>query len=108
MVDLGADVDLCDKDKQTPLHLAAKHRKSVEVFKSLIESSANACDGEMLETLLELVVSHNASADVVKLLVSKGADKTAALKIAVKQKDVNVVKMLIDNGADVRRAVEKD
>ena len=76
LVDFGADVDLSDKDKQTPLHLAAKHCSDVDAVRSMMESSVSSD----IETLIELSLSYNSNVDVVKLLVGEsdlnGSSKT--------------------------------
>ena len=87
----------------TALHLAAQFSSS-SVVAALLQAGADvkALDSEQCSPL-HLAVKHNegANVDVVKMLAANGADVTAALFIAVKNKNANVVKMLLEAGADV-------
>ena len=99
IVESGSNVNACDDLNQTPLHYAAQHN-NVDVVKILIENTGNM-KRDQLQTLLLLAAEHNPRPDVVKLLINNGANVTAALQMAVQQKNANVVKMLIENSANI-------
>ena len=112
LVDFGADVDLSDKDKQNPLHFAAKYCSDVDVVGLMMESSLSSDK----ETLLELCLSYNSNIDVVKLLMSEYdinvVSKTKLqilLHSAAKNNTiVEVIQVLIKAGADVKAKDKND
>ena len=106
----------------TTLHLAVSRfgSDSVNVVKVVVEASAGSIDIDIRDsfhrTPLHWAASCNCDADVVQLLLSKGADVRAVdklqetpLHLAVCNpfsSDAKVVQILLDNGADVN-AVDK-
>ena len=104
LIRAGADVDSKNEDEMSSLDLATKYNPCADVVETLIKSSGNMQHGQ-LQTLLLSAAEHNASGEVAKVLAANGADVTAALLIAVKEKDALVVKMLVEAGADVTAVV---
>lgn len=106
LLDNGANVDVLNALRWTPLVVSAIHGK-VEVAQSLLAAGANPnIPTENGRTALMAAV-HNQHADVAKLLVEADADVNrqandgwTALLHAVWNKDVETVGMLLTAGAD--------
>ncbi|MDB4808166.1 ankyrin repeat domain-containing protein [Verrucomicrobia bacterium] len=104
----GADISLHEKNKASPLHLAL-HQGHNEVIKLLIANEVDAvskCGSCGLSPLA--TAAANCDREVVKLLISKGADVNekgeeglTALHTAAENGNNDVAELLIEKGADI-------
>lgn len=107
LLDKGADVNATGKNGITALRMALLKDKSFAVIKMLLDKGANANDTQDGVTAL-MVATSNLHADIVEMLIVKGADVnakadkgTTALMYASLKGSLEIVKMLLDKGADV-------
>lgn len=107
-------LEIKDRSGSTPLIRACLNfqtmGRQVEVAKFLIEAGANVnvINNYQATALLRASVGRGPDYELVKLLVSKGADINiqgyngiTALHWAVKSNDLKVAKLLLENGADI-------
>jgi ankyrin repeat protein len=110
LIGLGANVNVLDSIKWSPLHWAAL-RSNTDIVKLLIDAGADleAEDFNNMTPLAWVVNKHEtAAAAVVKLLIDAGADLTktyesdgnTVLHWAAESGLVDIAKLLIDAGAD--------
>lgn len=108
LINLGVNVNLADKDGETPLHLAVKNG-SLELVKMLIAAGAdvNFCNNAKHSPLY--IASGYEHFEIVKVLLSSGAlvnqpygeQKGTPLQRAASRGYSNIVRELIEFGADV-------
>ena len=114
LMDHGADVNLCDSDRNTPLHCAAAAGRAVKtgaqwrhVVQAVLAATpdVNARDTQG-RTALCIACSESCSksaAPVVKLLLEAGADPDLppgdALSLAASNSNAEVVQLLVEYGA---------
>ena len=106
LLNQGANVNVREKDGQTPLHYAA-YLNNINIAKLLIDSGAdvNVQDEDGWAPLRWAVRAENF--DLVKLLIENGADVNvqdkdgcAPLHSAAFWDSVDIIKLLIENGVD--------
>lgn len=68
----GADINGCDSEGNTPVHLAAKYN-SVEKLKFLLEQGASPCKSNNEEVFPLMMAIDNGSVEAVSLLLQHGA-----------------------------------
>ena len=109
---LGADVNIKNKQGYTPLMNAVKDIKNIELVKLLIDAGAdvNAIDDTGITPLGYSVSGKedNNSIEITKLLLNSGAKvnrenklATTALMRAAKSNNLNGTKLLLDVGAEI-------
>ena len=105
LVERGADVNVRSKMGRTPLSQAATHNGNIEAVRLLLEKGAMA-DGVAL-----LAAAAGDDAEIIRLLVDKGADVNARerdgatpLLYAAGSRNMVAVRFLIAKGADVNAA----
>ena len=107
LIEKGADVNACDEDGRTTLHLASENAHE-QVVRLLIGkgTDVNACS-KYEGTALHLA-SRKGHEQVVRLLIENGADVnnrdahgTTALHFASRAEREQVVRLLIQKGANV-------
>ena len=103
---LGMSPNVINRDGDTPLHLAIRNSSTtvVEELLSLgadMDALSRTCMGEQLSAL-QLAVLYN-QIEVVKLLVSAGADKDdpSALHTAIIEDNIEMVELLMSLGCDI-------
>jgi ankyrin repeat protein len=107
LVAKGADVNLQDQKKRTPLILAA-YNGHTEVVEFLIGKGADVNAGDSDRQTALLYASKRSFNETAALLLEKGADVNAqsrkkgitALMIAAVADNEELVRMLLDHGAD--------
>ena len=106
LLNQGANVNVREKDGQTPLHYAA-YLNNINIAKLLIDSGAdvNVQDKDGWAPLRW--ATHNGHPEIAKLLIEYEADvnardnfATSSLHYAVKKGYYDIAKLLIENGAD--------
>lgn len=111
LIQNGANIEVEDKEKNTPLHRAAKNGY-IDIVNTLIGNGADVNKVTIYgRTPLYLAVAEG-HMDIVNTLIDKGADVNLAnldiwaiLLLALKKNYPNVVKALICKVPDVDRAV---
>lgn len=111
---IGANVSHRDKDRVTPIYLAAQNNH-FEVMKLLAQHEADIdVECKIYETPL-FIASQMGHLGVVEWLLESGVyvnrwslNKVTALCIAVRNKRVDVVKALLKRGADPTMADNKN
>ncbi|MFP3030623.1 MAG: ankyrin repeat domain-containing protein [Wolbachia sp.] len=106
----GANIEVEDKEKNTPLHRAAKNGY-IDIVNTLIGNGADVNKVTIYgRTPLYLAVAEG-HMDIVNTLIDKGADVNKAgedgktpLYLAAVYGYINIVNTLIDKGADVNLA----
>ena len=74
LVELGADVNICDKLDRTPLHLAAIHGE-VEIVRMLIDAGADVnVQDEDGWTALQWAARYG-KVEIVQMLIDAGANR---------------------------------
>jgi len=106
----GADVNVTDKNWQTPLHYAA-WANSVESARLLLERGADVRAVERTDDLepLHLAAAHKNGTELAALLLAykadinarKLTDGKAPLHVAVSAQNVDMIRLLLQRGADV-------
>ncbi|KAJ3103797.1 hypothetical protein HDU96_009145 [Phlyctochytrium bullatum] len=107
LLDKGADIESRDKDKNTPLILAAFDRH-LSIAQLLLEKGADIEARGSLERTPLLEAANFDQLEVVRLLLDKGADiesrdknKNTPLILAARSGHLPVVQLLVESGADV-------
>jgi len=109
LVDKGADINISDNHKQSPLHYAS-YSGYLDITKYLLDKGADvkAKDKDGNTPLHNAIRSDNYKLAVIECLIKKGADSNARdnngntpLHIAARFSTLEVVKYLIGQGADM-------
>ena len=104
LLEYGANVDVKDDSKFTPLKCAIKSR-SAEIVKLLIDKDKDLVyrQDKSERDRYHLLNHAYSSPDVLKLLLAAGADPNKQLQHIplLEVRDVNIAKILIDYGANV-------
>ena len=112
----GADVNVTDKDRETPLMYAARGNTNPEVLRVLIEGGADvSAVNRNGRTPLMRAARYNSNPEVLRLLIERGADVNAVdnggwtilMYAAVGNSNPEVLRILIEGGANVN-AVDDD
>ncbi|MCP4371747.1 MAG: ankyrin repeat domain-containing protein [Deltaproteobacteria bacterium] len=109
LIDAGADVNVINKDKATPLYIASQEGHT-EIVKMLLEAKADVNKGSMDSDLTPLLMATNGGhTEVVQLLLEAGADvklklnnsrqEFTILSIAKAGGHTRIVKLLKEYGA---------
>jgi hypothetical protein len=104
LIDLGTDVNKGDRYGCTPLWYAV-HRVDVDMATILLNKGANL--DKSVASLGPQRAVENRNIDMLKLLLSAGADPNSAsmgatpLVHAVRNKDMNMIRLLLGSGADM-------
>ncbi|XP_058801164.1 putative ankyrin repeat protein RF_0381 [Phymastichus coffea] len=109
LLEKGASVDAVDTQGRTPLHIAAKHRKTSNMIHMLkYFTNIHACN-EFGDTVLHVAIDTFGfhSEEIIRTLISKGSDiykrnnnGMNPLQLAAKHKDEKVLQVLKENQAD--------
>lgn len=96
---LGISIDIKADFGHTPLFHACRNG-FLEIIELLIENGADVnVKIDHGSPLIENMLYHSKNLDVIKLLISKGADIRNALHSV--RNDIKTIELLIDNGADI-------
>ncbi|KAN0137681.1 Ankyrin repeat-containing domain protein [Lactarius tabidus] len=116
LLDYGANADLYDKRRNTPLHFAASEGH-LEVARMLLERGAdvNSKNDEGLTPLQRASqIQQEGKSDIMRLLLDYGANanvydkrRNTPLHFAASEGHLEVVRMLLELGADVNSKNEK-
>lgn len=100
----GADVNLADRMRWTPLHIAARNNR-LDIVELLVNKGANLNPtNNRGQTPLHIAVT-NGQKEIVELLITKGADVNMmagadnALTLARKARNTEIVDLLTKHGA---------
>lgn len=107
LLEAGADPNTFNHNNETPLHVAARYTRDIEVFRLLLEAGANP----NVKDAFTLTPLHHVTLvdlrDAVLLLLKYGADINAqekdgetALHMAIFNGYHDLVKLLLEKGAD--------
>jgi uncharacterized protein len=108
LIKYKADLSLYNNDLNTPLHISCSGNNSI-ITKILLENKAEVnSDNGNLRTPLIKAIESNASLELIKMLLSYGADinygngNGTPLMTAISYENIAMVKFLIDNGAKIK------
>jgi hypothetical protein len=102
----GADANLADRMRWTPLHIAARNNR-LDIVELLVNKGANLnlnATNNRGQTPLHIAVT-NSQKEIVELLITKGADVNImtgsdnALTLARKGRNTEIIDLLTKNGA---------
>ncbi len=107
LLEEGANIDIKDQNKNTPLHLAASNGHT-DIVKLLMEKGSDlSVVNKEGNTSLHLAAS-NGHIDIVKFLMEKGSDLSAVnkngdtlLHLAASNGHTDIVKLLMEKGSDL-------
>ena len=109
LIEVGADVNACDRQGITPLMFASAFSET-ELVKILLSKKADVhAKDEEGHTPLFWAVTHSDNVENVQVLIKSGADvnavNSAGLTVLMSalnnNDDIGIIRCLIDNGADV-------
>lgn len=108
LIKYKADLSLYNNDLNTPLHISCSGNNSI-ITKILLENKTEVdSDNGNLQTPLIKAVESGASLELIKMLLSYGADinygngNGTPLMVAISYENITMIKFLIDNGAKIK------
>ncbi|CAM9676369.1 unnamed protein product, partial [Hapterophycus canaliculatus] len=110
LVEAGSNLEACDKDNDTALHIAARSPDNEPILRTLLRRGANK-DAEGRENMTPLVVALKFENSVATdILLAAGADVNKSL-LAVSglgNRGTAMIRTLLDHGADANRTPAHD
>lgn len=103
LVEAGANVNVLDKDKQTPLYIATE-QGNFECVQYLVEHGAdvNAMNGKYTPSSALLAAEYQGQVAIVRFLLEHGADTKNGdfLLSSVRNGNLEIVQLLLEHGAN--------
>ncbi len=109
IIEMGADVNLCDENKNTAFLYSALYYNNPDIFDLLIENGADKNVKNILWANAIMVSLYNKELDILKRLIDLGLDIniqnkggwTPLMSIALDFCSLEKAKTLIEHGADI-------
>lgn len=109
LIKQGADINLCDENKNSPFLYAALYYSNPEIFDVLIEAGADKNAVNVLDANALMIAVYNSNIEILKKIISLGLDVnwknkggwTALMSVALDSRPIEIAALLIENGANI-------